>query len=492
MDSYKIYEDIAARSNGDIYLGVVGPVRTGKSTFIANFLKELVLPNITNESDRKMTIDEMPQSADGKMVMTTQPHFIPKDAVEIKINNLINLRVKMVDCVGYAYEGVLGTQENNKPRLVKTPWSEQLMPFDEAAEIGTKKVITDYSTVGIIVTSDGTFNEISRQSFEQAEQKTVYELKNTNKPFVIVLNTTAPQGEATFALCENLEKKYNVPVIPMDVKNMTEDNIEEIFQNVLQEFPLNSLRVKMPKWLQVLSFDDPIIQEIVEQSKGLIEDVNKVGEVNSSTPIFADSQNFEEIFVSSINMADGTAYLDIKTKPDLFYNVLSKQCNQEINDDFKLVSYIKQLSVAKTEYDKIKEALKEVEETGYGVVRPKMEEMKLEEPELVKQGSRYGVKLKASAPSLHIMKVDVQTEISPFVGTEQQGEDLVKYILKEFENDPQGIWETNMFGKSLHVLVNEGLNKKIVQMPAEAQKKMRKTLGRIVNEGKGGIICILL
>ena len=492
MSSYKIYEDIATRTSGDIYVGVVGPVRCGKSTFISNFVNKMVLPNIADENDKKRTVDELPQSADGKTIMTTQPHFIPKEAVKIKINDVVGLKVRLVDCVGFGVVGAEGMNEGNKPRLVKTPWSETPMPFEEAAAVGTKKVITEHSTVGVVVTTDGSFGDLPRSSFVDAEEQTVSELKQNNKPFVVVLNTTIPESDITYNLCETLEKKYDVPVIPMDVKNLTEDNIDDIFQNILQEFPLYSLRVRMPQWLQALPFEDEIIQEVILESKKLVENANKVGEVNQTDAVFVGSANFEEVILSDINMGDGTVYLDIKPKSDLFYKVLSKQCGQELTSDFQLVSYLKQLAYAKAEFDKMKEALRQVEETGYGVVSPKMEEMQLEEPELVKQGSRYGVRLKASAPSLHIMKVDVQTEISPIVGSEQQGEDLVKSLLKEFENNPQGLWETNMFGRSLHSLVNEGLNKKIVAMPIEAQKKMRKTLGRIVNEGKGGIICILL
>lgn len=492
MSSYKIYEDIASRTSGDIYVGVVGPVRCGKSTFISNFVNKMVLPNIADENDKKRTVDELPQSADGRTIMTTQPHFIPKEAVKVQINDIVNLKVRLVDCVGFGVVGAEGMSEGNKPRLVKTPWSDDPMPFEEAATIGTKKVITEHSTVGVVVTTDGSFGELPRNSFVEAEEQTIKELKQNKKPFVVVLNTTIPESDITYNLCETLEKKYDVPVIPMDVKNLTEDNIDDIFQNILQEFPLYSLRIRMPQWLQALPFEDEIIQEVVTESKKLVENANKVGEVNQSTAVFVGSSNFDEVMLTDINMGDGTVYLDIKPKSDLFYKVLSKQCGQELTNDFQLVSYLKQLAYAKSEFDKMKEALRQVEETGYGVVSPKMEEMKLEEPELVKQGSRYGVRLKASAPSLHIMKVDVETEISPIVGSEQQGEDLVKSLLKEFENNPQGLWETNMFGRSLHSLVNEGLNKKIVAMPIEAQKKMRKTLGRIVNEGKGGIICILL
>ena len=492
MDSYKIYEDISLRTGGDIYLGVVGPVRCGKSTFITNFVNKIVLPNIKNEYDKTRTIDELPQSADGKTIMTTQPRFVPKDAVKVKINDTIDLSIRLVDCVGYTVKGAEGLTENNKPRLINTPWSQNPLPFEQAAEIGTHKVITEHSIVAVVVTTDGSFGELGRDSFVSAENQTIRELKACGKPFVVVLNSAKPNDKVTTALASQLAKEYEVPVLPIDVLNLQENDIGDIFTNILNEFPLYSLRVRMPKWLQALPFEDDLIQEIIAESSSLIGDSTKIGEINDVENLFGESSNFEPVNLSNINMGEGIAYLDIKPKQDLFYKVLSLQCGEQINSDFELISYIKTLAHAKTEYDKIKEALEQVEQDGYGVVSPKMEEMTLEEPEIVKQGSRYGVRLKASAPSLHIMKVDVQTEICPVVGSEQQSEDIVKYLLKEFESNPKGLWETNMFGKSLHSLVNEGLNKKILQMPPEAQRKMRKTLSRIVNEGKGGIICILL
>lgn len=492
MDSYKIYEDISQRTGGDIYLGVVGPVRCGKSTFITNFINKMVLPNIKNDFDKTRTIDELPQSADGKTIMTTQPRFVPKDAVMINVNDNISLKIRLVDCVGYTVKGAEGLTENDKPRLINTPWSQEPLPFEQAAEIGTRKVITDHSTIAVVVTTDGSFGQLDRENFIEAEQQTINELKNTHKPFVVLLNSSKPNNSETQSLASNLSEKYDVPVIPIDALNLSNDSVEKMFNGLLQEFPLYSLRVRMPKWLQSLPYEDSLIQEIVLESKTLVDNVTKIGQIDANQNIFTQSENFEQIKISNISMGDGIAYLEIEPKANLFYKVLSNQCGQEINSDYQLVTYIKDLAYAKNEYDKIKDALIQVEQEGYGVVSPKMEEMRLEEPEIVKQGSRYGVRLKASAPSLHIMRVDVQTEICPVVGSEQQSEDIVKYLLKEFENNPKGIWETNMFGKSLHSLVNEGLNKKIVQMPPEAQKKMRKTLGRIVNEGKGGIICILL
>lgn len=491
MTNYNIYEDIAVRTNGDIYLGVVGPVRCGKSTFITKFINTLVIPNIQNQFDKDRAIDELPQSADGKTVMTTQPKFIPNKAVKIKVKDNTTLNVRLIDCVGYMIKSAVSGEEN-RPRLVKTPWREEAMPFDEAAEIGTKKVVTEHSTIAVAMTTDGSFSGIPRSDYIEAEEKIVKELKASNKPFVLILNTTKPKDELTKELVKSLAKKYNACVMALDVANMVEEDIDEMFAKILADFPLTSLKVKLPKWIEAVPFDDEMIQEIIAETKSLVDNVTRVGEVDSTKIAFETSDMFEPITITELKMGEGIAIAEVVPKPNLFYRVLSKQCGYEITSDYHLISYIKQLSHAKVEYDKLKDALSEVEKTGYGVVSPSTSELTLEEPEIIKQGSRYGVKLKASAPSLHMMRVDVQTEISSIVGTEQQSSDLVKYLLKEFESNPQGIWETNMFGKSLHDLVNEGLNNKLVQMPVEAQNKMRKTLGRIVNEGKGGIICILL
>lgn len=490
--SYNVYEDIAKRTNGDIYIGVVGPVRCGKSTFISKFVNTLVLPNIENKYNKERAIDELPQSANGKTIMTTQPKFIPNEAIAIKVKDTVALNVRLVDCVGYMVPGAVGHEESSKPRLVKTPWSDSPMPFEQAAELGTKKVISDHSTFAIAMTTDGSFTDIPRANYIDAEERVVSELQASGKPFVLVLNTTKPNDETTQSLVESLSVKYDCKVLALDITAMDIDVIDNIFTGVLEEFPFVSLKVNMPEWMQALEYNDEIIQEVVTECKSAVDKVNKVGEVDSTRTMFEDSDNFLPITISEIKMGEGVAVVNISPKQGLFYRILSKQSGCDIQNDYQLVNYLRQLGTAKQEYDKIKTALMQVEETGYGVVSPSLDQMKLEEPEIVKQGSRYGVKLKASAPSLHIMRVDIETEISPVVGTEQQSEDIVKYLLKEFENDPKGIWETNMFGKSLHLLVNEGLNNKLVQMPSEAQKKMRRTLSRIVNEGKGGIICILL
>lgn len=492
MGNYGLYEDIAKRTGGDIYVGVVGPVRCGKSTFITQFMQNLVVPNIEDKNTKQRTIDELPQSADGKTIMTTQPRFVPSKAAAIRVDDKVDMNVRMIDCVGYLIDGALGHEENQKERLVKTPWSDEEMPFEKAAELGTKKVIDEHSTIGIVLTTDGSITDIPRSSYVKAEERVVNELAAQNKPFVVVLNTKLPKSDDAKKLAKSLEAKYGVPVMPMDVLKLNQNNIDEIFEKILLEFPIKSLKIKMPKWMQALSFNHPIITSVVEEVKKFGENANKIGQIDKTNVAFLESDDFEPVVVSSIKMGEGKVYFEVTPKPGLFYRVLSEQCDTEITDDFHLISYVKQLAHAKAEYDKIKLALADVKEKGYGVVMPNVEDMTLEDPEIVKQGNKFGVKLKASAPSLHIMSVDIETEVNPIVGSQAQSEEMVKYMMSEFEQNPKAIWETNMFGKSLSSLVKEGIDSKITLMPVEAQRKMRKTLGRIINEGKGGIICILL
>ena len=492
MEKYQIYDDIKTRTNGDIYVGVVGPVRVGKSTFISEFMKKLVLPNIENKNVRERATDELPQSADGKTVMTTQPKFVPNEAVKISVAENVNLKVRMIDCVGYLVSGAMGTTENDKPRLVKTPWSEEEMPFEQAAEIGTKKVIEEHSTIGIVLTTDGSVTDIDRASYVEAEEKVVAEMKACGKPFVVVLNCKNPNAGDTKKLAQSLSEKYKAQVVAMNVAEMKDADIDQIFEKVLMEFPIKSVKVNMPKWLQALSFENPIISEVVGEIKKFANGLTKVGDAKKDTVVFTESESFDPITFSNIEMGEGIVKFNVVPKENLFYKVLSDECGFAINDDYELVSYIKSLAVAKVEYDKLKNALDEVEQTGYGIVVPNKDEYTLEQPEVVKQGSKYGVKIKASAPSLHIIKVDVETEVTPLVGSEQQSQDLVGYLSEKFETSPEEIWNTNLLGKSLSSLVDENISAKIVMMPEDAQRKMKKTLGRIINEGKGGVLCILL
>ena len=491
MERFEIYEDIKKRTNGDIYIGVVGPVRSGKSMFISRFMQNLVIPNIQNEQQKERAIDELPQSAEGKTIMTTQPKFVPENAVNVHVDD-IDLSVRLVDCVGYLVSGAMGHEEGDKPRLVKTPWAEKEIPFEEAAEIGTEKVITEHSTIGIAITTDGSISDIPRASYVEAEQKVVDELKKTGKPFVLVVNSNNPQSADTQNLAKSLEKKYGVSTLALNVKELAQDDIEQIFEKVLLEFPIRSLKVTMPDWLCALDGDDEIITNIINEVKKFGEGAEKIGQIDKTNVAFLESDDFEPLTIGSIKMGEGTIMFDIKPKQQLFYKVLSNQCGTQIKDDYHLVRYIKELAFAKLQYDKLATALEQVDENGYGVVVPKLDSMTLQPPQIVKQGGRYGVKIKATAPSLHIMKVDVETEINPLVGTEEQTKDLVTYLQNQFETNPDAVWQTNMFGKTLETLVSEGMQNKLTAMPQEAQKKMRKTLGRIVNEGKGGIICILL
>lgn len=493
MEEFDIYKDIGERTGGDIYIGVVGPVRSGKSTFITGFMDKLVLPNVADENARERMRDELPQSATGKTIMTTQPKFVPAEAVPVSLGDNATVRVRMVDCVGYMVDGATGHMEGDAMRMVKTPWDENEIPFEQAADIGTKKVITDHSTIGIVMTSDGSIaTELPRKSYEKAEERAVAELSNLGKPFVVILNSTVPNSEETQKLASTLSAKYGASVVPLDVLHLSEDDIINLFKTILFEFPLRDVELDISRWMQALPMDNELISELIALLKSPNIDMKKMSDFDKLREALGAGDHFEQAEVPYIQLGSGKLGYTVKAKPELFYEVLSNECGMELHDDFQLMSSIKELAKAKCSYDKLKSALDDVMETGYGVVSPTLDEMTLEEPQIFKQGSRYGVKLRATAPSLHIMRVDIESEVSPVVGTEQQSEDLVKSLLAQFENDPKGIWQTNLFGKSLHMLVNEGLNNKLTAMPEDTQKKMRRTLSRIINEGKGGIICILL
>lgn len=492
MEKFDIYNDITTRTGGDIYIGVVGPVRTGKSTFITKFMENLVVPNISNKLHKQIAIDEMPQSADGKTIMTTQPKFVPANGVKVQFKNKSTANVRLVDCVGYLVDGVIGHEEEDRPRLVKTPWDETEMPFEKAAEIGTKKVIDEYSTIGILITSDGSFGELPRQSFINAEKRVVNELKDLRKPFIILLNTKNPEESETIKLASNLEEEYGVTVLAVNLATMNSEDIGMIMEKVLLEFPMSSFNVNLPKWMQSLPAEHNLISDIIEKIKGASNGMSKMRDFAELYNSFVEDEKFKPIELLELKLGEGVTDYCLDCKDGLFYNILSEECGENITDDYELMSYIKGFADSKRKFSKIKQALHDAEENGYGVVMPTLDEMNLEEPTVVKQGGRYGVKLKATAPSLHIMKVDVSTEVAPIVGSEKQSEDLINYIMNKFEDNPSGIWETNMFGKSLYDLVNEGLIGKIMAMPKDTQSKMRKTVTRIVNESRGGVICILL
>ncbi len=492
MDKFNLYDDIARRTNGDIYLGVVGPVRTGKSTFIRRFVQELILPEISDKHEKQRVIDELPQSAGGKTVMTVQPKFVPNKAVEISLESGANARVRLIDCVGYMVNGAEGAEEDGLPRMVKTPWSEEDMPFTLAAEMGTEKVIKEHSTIAVMVTSDGSVTDIDRLNYVKAEERVVRELKEAGKPFVIVLNSANPTSDEARKLETSLRDKYSAPVVLCDVSKLSINDINQIITLVLYEFPVSSIRFNLPKWVRALPYQNEFVQNILSEVKASISGITKMSEHVALSQMFLEDEFVNAPVLSSLSLADGTIYYDLPVSNKMFYKLLSEECKVEIPDDFYLMSYMKHLTHAKQEYDKIKSALEQVNEKGYGVVTPSLEDMTLEEPQIIKKGGGSVVKLKASAPSLHIMRVDVETEVCPAVGTPEQSENLVKYLVEGFENNPQGIWETNMFGKPLSSFVQDGIKAKITNIPEEAEVKMRKTMTKIVNENKGGIICILL
>lgn len=493
MSNVDIYKDISSRTGGDIYIGVVGPVRTGKSTFIKNFMEMFVIPNIDSPYKQDRAKDELPQSAAGKTIMTTEPKFVPNESVEITIDGNIKMKTRLVDCVGYLVNDAIGHMEGDLPRMVKTPWNDNEIPFIEAAEMGTRKVITDHSTIGLVVTTDGSITDIDRENYVQAEERVVRELKSINKPFVVLLNSSTPNSEETLSLRSSLEEKYNAPVVISDILNLKESDITSIFSRVLEEFPVSEIGFKLPAWFDMLDMNYPLKQDVISIVKDNFYNDTSLREINDViSKIKKDNVMFDSIDLDSANMEDGNVKIIMNINNSYFFKVLSEKSNIEIQNEKDIFKVIDDYSNIKAKYDKIAIALDEVNIKGYGIVTPSIDELKLEEPEIVKQGSKYGVKLKASAPSIHMIKADIETEVSPIVGSEKQSEDLVKYLLSEFENDPKQIWQSNIFGKSLHELVNEGLHNKLYKMPDEAQMKIQETLERIINEGSGGLICIIL
>ncbi len=492
MESYNIYQDIATRTNGDIYVGVVGPVRTGKSTFIKKFMDLLVIPNIENAYSQERTKDELPQSAAGKTIMTTEPKFIPNEAALITLGQESKMKVRMIDCVGYIVEGAQGHLENDTPRMVSTPWAKDPIPFGEAAEIGTKKVITEHSTIGLVITTDGSITDIERNDYIEAEERVIRELKEINKPFVVVLNTKYPDKPETEELRAYLEEQYGVPVLSVNCAEATENEIHQIMRRVLFQFPIHEVSIIMPKWIDALGDDHWLKKGLSECILNSMADLYRIDSLENLRSLTEAYEHIKTVDIAEIDLGTGTATLSLTMQDGLFYTIVKELSGFDIDGEDKLMSLLTEMSKIKREYDKISYALHEVQQKGYGIVTPTIDELRLEEPEIVKQGSRFGVKLKASAPSIHMIAANIETEVSPIVGTEKQSEELVHYLLEEFETDPKKIWESNIFGKSLHELVNEGLHNKLYRMPDEAQMKLQETLSKIINEGSGGLICIIL
>ena len=492
MEGQSIYDTIAKRTDGDIYIGVVGPVRTGKSTFIKRFMDTLVLPNIDSDYRRERATDELPQSSAGRTIMTTEPKFIPEQAVSISVDGTATLNVRLIDCVGYIVPSSLGYIENNQPRMVKTPWFEEEIPFNMAAEIGTQKVINEHSTIGLVITTDGSISEIPREEYQEAEERVIDELRQIHKPFVVLMNTMNPTSTAVTQMCADLEERYGVPVCPVNCLDMTEAEIRKILERVLFDFPVREIGVELPKWLTSLDKNHPIRKTIFDSIREAAGHIRKVSQVSGMADDVVGCEYIDGARLSGVELGRGSASLTVTVDPGLFYQVLGETTGLQIPDEAALMSTMMELADIRKKYDKIKNALDEVEATGYGIVMPDLEEMTLEEPEIIKQSGRYGIRLRAEAPSIHMLKASINTEVSPIVGSEKQSEELVSYLLREFEESPNKIWESNIFGTSLYGLVNEGLHNKLYRMPTDARIKLKETVERIINEGCSGLICIIV
>ena len=492
MAQRSIYEDIARRTGGDIYIGVVGPVRSGKSTFITRFMQEMVLPSMTDEAARERARDEMPQSAAGKTVMTTEPKFVPEQAVSLSVGEGIGVRVKMIDCVGYMIPEARGAQEDGEARMVSTPWSETPMPFAEAAEYGTRKVMQQHATIGMLVSCDGSIGEISRASYEEAEARLVREMKASGKPFALLLNSAEPSAPRALALAEELEKRYDVPVALINCLTLNAKDVSGILQMVLGEFPVCSVRFSLPAFAAALPAEHPIRERIGQDVCRLAGSLSRMGEVKTCFAPLVENEAVERVEVKDLDMGSGCATVSLSLNPSLYFDVLSELSGEEVRDEAALFALVKELSKTREKYERVREALESVEETGYGIVMPRVEDLSLEKPTIIKQSGGFGVRMCASAPSMHLIRADIRTELNPIVGTEQQSEEFVKNVLADFEGEPKKLWESNMFGKTLYELVNDGLHEKLTHIPADARKKLSETLERIVNDGANGLICVLL
>lgn len=492
MISENIYNSIASRTGGDIYIGVVGPVRTGKSTFIKRFMDVLVLPNISDENKKERARDELPQSSSGRTIMTTEPKFIPEEAAEVTADDSMRFRVRLIDCVGYIVPGSLGYIENEKPRMVKTPWFDKEVPFNMAAEIGTKKVIDEHSTIGLVITTDGSIGDIPRSDYIEAEERVINELKTIKKPFVVLLNSKNPESAQCRKLIEELSKKYSVGVIAVNCMKLDEREIKNILTTLLYEFPIKEMKLNFPKWITQLEKDHPIREKIYSNIIKSATNLRKVKDAKAFTEEIAGGENICSCKIADADLSCGSVKVIIDVESSLFYKVMSEKTGLDIEDEQQLMAELISLSKAKKDFERFRLALEEVEATGYGIVMPTMDELSLDDPEIMKQGGKYGVRLKASAPSIHMLRADITTEVAPIVGTESQSEELIMYLLKEFEEDPSKIWQSNIFGKTLDSLVNEGLHNKLYKMPTDARMKLQETLERVINEGCSGLICIIL
>lgn len=488
----RLYRDMAARTGGDIYLGVVGPVRTGKSTFIKRFMDVLVLPHMEDGVRRERATDELPQSAAGRTIMTTEPKFIPEQAAQIALDGVSNMRVRLIDCVGYILPSALGYIEENQPRMVKTPWYDEEIPFNMAAEEGTRRVITDHSTVGLVVTTDGSITDLPREEYAVAEERVVKELKALGKPFTVLLNAMDPHAHSTMQLAAKLSEAYGVPVVPINCQTMTEQEIRQVLEALLSQFPVCQVGLVLPHWLMRLERTHPVRRAVMDTAKNACAAVERVGQIGEVAQALNQCEYVAAAVTDEVDLGSGIATLTVTLQPELFFGILSEATGLTIPDEGALMAGMIEMAAICKKYEKIRAALEQAEQTGYGIVMPEMEEMTLEEPQIIRQSGRYGVRLRASAPSIHLMKAQIETEVSPIVGTERQSEELVSYLLGQFEEDPTKIWDSNIFGTSLYGLVNEGLHNKLLHMPEEARLKLKETVERIINEGCNGLICIIV
>ncbi|MDR1754019.1 MAG: stage IV sporulation protein A [Eubacterium sp.] len=487
-----IYQDIAQRTDGNIYIGVVGPVRSGKSTFISKFMNSLVIPKIESDYRRERAIDELPQSSAGKTIMTTEPKFVPEEAITIEMDAGVKMNVRLIDCVGYIVPSAIGYIENEMPRMVMTPWFDTEVPFNMAAEVGTQKVINEHSTIGLVITTDGSISDIPANEYEEVEERVINELSEINKPFLILLNCKYPEGDSAQRLAKEMSQKYGRTVMPVNCLELDEEKIKEIMTEMLLQFPVKEINIKIPKWLTALGKGHWLKNEIFTSLKNSAANVRNIGEVNNVSCKMSESAHVLKCDVESIDLGRGAGFVEVNLKNELFYKILGETTGLHLEDESDLMPCMIELAMVKKHYEKVRSALEEVEATGYGIVMPNTDELTLEEPEIVKQGGKYGVKLKATAPSIHMMAANITTEVSPIVGSEKQSEELIQYLLHDFEEDPTKIWDSNIFGKSLHSLVNEGLHNKLYRMPGDARLKLQETIQRIINDGCSGLICIIL
>lgn len=492
MEKIDIFKDIAERTGGDIYIGVVGAVRTGKSTFIKRFMEQIVIPNIASEADRIRAQDEMPQSAAGRTIMTTEPKFVPNQAVEIQVAEGLTINVRLIDCVGYVVPSAKGYEDENGPRMVNTPWFDEPVPFQEAAEIGTRKVIQEHSTLGVVITTDGSISDIPRADYVEAEEQVVRELKDVGKPFIILINSIHPHAPETQALRDELAEKYDVPCLAVSVEQMDERDFIHVLQEVLYEFPVHEVNVNLPSWVMVLDESHWLRKNYEEAVRETVKDIRRLRDVNRVIGNFEEYDFIEEASLAGMDMGTGVADIDLSAPDSLYDQVLKEIVGVEIRGKDHLLKLMQDFATAKRAYDHFADALKMVQQTGYGIASPRLEDMTLAEPEIIRHGSRFGVRLKATAPSIHMIKVDVEAEFAPIIGTEKQSEELIRYLMQDFEENPLSIWQSDVFGRSLHSIVRESISAKLVSMPESARYKLKETLERIINEGSGGLIAIIL